>query len=96
MSSVSPAKLPASTLITTATTTAPGIGRKTGVSSRQKKRAERYQRGQCGSAKRPSRCSSPTRIRSSANSDSKMTYGTATVVTRDSRRLRSQVKERER
>ncbi len=75
MSRVSPAKLPASTLTTTAAAIAAGAGshRKIGVISRQKNSAERYHSGQCGSAKSPSSSSSPTRIRKIANSDSKIT-----------------------
>ena len=60
MSSVSPARSPATMLMTTATATPPHIGLKTGVSSRQKKRAERYHIGQCGSWKRPASSSPPT------------------------------------
>ena len=61
MSRVSPAYRPATRLRHDRDRDAdPTAGRKTGVSSRQKKSAERYHIGQCGSRNRSSSCSPPT------------------------------------
>ena len=69
---------------------------RTGVASRQKKSAERYHIGQCGSVHRSLKSMPPTRWRNAASAASKTKYGTATVRTSDHILSGSQVKLRER
>ena len=95
-SAMSPAHIPPARLSATATVTGAGIRSRTGVASRQKKSADRYHIGQCGSAHRSLKSTPPTRWRKAARAASKMKYGTATVRTSDHNLSGCQVKLRER